>query len=143
MAEGFVVLLASILDIRSAAHIDQFALLFLTETVAVVGPIVSASRYGLLITRVVIISVCVLNAGAWRSLNCRRDQLREILVYLRATNEMSRGKYLITLGGSQCDDSCGLSVSKGGASSGRTWIFYFRSLCLFCNFVLLHFTFLR
>ena len=137
MAEGFVVLLASILDIRSAAHIDQFALLFLTETVAVVGPIVSASRYGLLITRVVIISVCVLNAGAWR------DQLREILVYLRATNEMSMGKYLITLGGSQCDDSCGLSVSKGGASSGRTWIFYFRSLCLFCNFVLLHFTFLR
>ena len=66
----------------------NFALVFLTETVAMLGPIVSASRSGLLIIRIVINSVGVLTGGAGGSLNCRRDQFRQILVSLCATNEV-------------------------------------------------------
>ena len=64
----------------------NFALIFLTETVAMVGPIVSASGSGLLIVRIVINSV--LTGGAGGSLNCRRDQFRQILVSLCATDEV-------------------------------------------------------
>ena len=47
----------------------NFAIIFLTETVAMVGPIVSASRSGLLIIRIVINSFGVLTGGVGGSLN--------------------------------------------------------------------------
>ena len=66
----------------------NFAIIFLTETVAMVGPIVSASRSGLLIIRIVINSFGVLTGGVGGSLNCRRNQFGQILVSLCAKNEV-------------------------------------------------------